>query len=116
MESEFSIRQETPLLSLEQIMKNDSKKSTCRRIGMFGMCILISGWLAAQTDTAKMPTTPSQKLRQPLLMQILAQPQVLPTMTLTLLVPMTFWPSTFGKSPKYRVRFRFVRMGKYPYL
>ena len=25
----------------------------CRRIEMFGLCILISGWLAAQTDAAK---------------------------------------------------------------
>jgi polysaccharide biosynthesis/export protein len=25
----------------------------CRRIGMFAVCILISGWLAAQTDPAK---------------------------------------------------------------
>lgn len=51
MESEFSVRQETALLSLEQIMKNHTKK-VCRRIGMLGMCILISAWLAAQTDAA----------------------------------------------------------------
>jgi polysaccharide export outer membrane protein len=28
-------------------------KNTCRRIAVFGIGILISGWLAAQTDTAK---------------------------------------------------------------
>jgi len=28
-------------------------KKMCRRISMFAVCILISGWLAAQTDTTK---------------------------------------------------------------
>jgi polysaccharide biosynthesis/export protein len=28
-------------------------RNKCRRIAMFGVCILIPGWLAAQTDTAK---------------------------------------------------------------
>ena len=50
----FSIRQEIELFSSEQTMTNQ-KKNTCRRIGIFGMCILISGCLAAQTDTAKKP-------------------------------------------------------------
>jgi len=56
MVSEFSIRQEIQLSSLEQTMTNQTKR-ICRRLGMLGMCILISGWLAAQTDTAKNPET-----------------------------------------------------------
>jgi polysaccharide biosynthesis/export protein len=39
------------LLSLEQTMTITAKM--CRRVAMFAVCILISGWLAAQTDTAK---------------------------------------------------------------
>ena len=52
MGSEFSIRQEIQLLSLEQTMTNQRKK-ICRQIAKAGMCILISGWLAAQTDASK---------------------------------------------------------------
>jgi polysaccharide biosynthesis/export protein len=40
------------LLSLEQTMTIPVKKM-CRRLLMFAVCILISGWLAAQTDTTK---------------------------------------------------------------
>jgi polysaccharide export outer membrane protein len=40
------------LLSLEQTMTIPVKKM-CRRLSMFAVCILISGWLAAQTDTTK---------------------------------------------------------------
>jgi polysaccharide export outer membrane protein len=40
------------LLSLEQTMTIPAK-TMCRRVSMFALCILISGWLAAQTDTAK---------------------------------------------------------------
>jgi polysaccharide export outer membrane protein len=40
------------LLSLEQTMTIPASKM-CRRISMFAVCILISGWLAAQTDTTK---------------------------------------------------------------
>jgi len=40
------------LLSMEQTMTITARKM-CRRIEMFAVCILISGWLAAQTDTAK---------------------------------------------------------------
>jgi polysaccharide export outer membrane protein len=40
------------LLSLEQTM-TITAGNMCRRIAMFAVCILISGWLAAQTDTAK---------------------------------------------------------------
>ena len=32
-----------------------TREKTLRRIALFGMCILVSGWLAAQTDTAKNP-------------------------------------------------------------
>jgi len=52
MGNEFSIGQEIQLFSLEQTMTSQTKKICCR-IALFGMCILISGWLAAQTDTAK---------------------------------------------------------------
>jgi len=54
MGNEFSIGQEIQLFSLEQTMTSQTKKICCR-IALFGMCILISGWLAAQTDTAKKP-------------------------------------------------------------
>jgi polysaccharide export outer membrane protein len=40
------------LLSLEQTMTIPVKKM-CRRLSMFAVCILISGWLAAQTDATK---------------------------------------------------------------
>jgi polysaccharide export outer membrane protein len=40
------------LLSLEQTMTIPARKK-CRRISMFAVCILISGWLAAQTDATK---------------------------------------------------------------
>jgi polysaccharide export outer membrane protein len=40
------------LLSLEQTMTIPAR-TMCRRISMFAVCILISGWLAAQTDAAK---------------------------------------------------------------
>jgi polysaccharide export outer membrane protein len=40
------------LLSLEQTMTIPAKKM-CRRLTMFAVCILISGWLAAQTDATK---------------------------------------------------------------
>ncbi len=40
------------LLSLEQTMTITAGKM-CRRISMFAVCILISGWLAAQTDATK---------------------------------------------------------------
>jgi polysaccharide export outer membrane protein len=40
------------LFSLEQTMTVKAK-NMCRRIAMFGVCILVSGWLAAQTDAAK---------------------------------------------------------------
>jgi polysaccharide biosynthesis/export protein len=61
MESEFSVRQ-TPLLRLEQIMRNHTKK-VCGRMGMLGLCILISAWLAGQTGSAKNPdTTKSEAL------------------------------------------------------
>ena len=40
------------LLSLEQTMTIPARPM-CRRISMFAVCILISGWLAAQTDAAK---------------------------------------------------------------
>jgi polysaccharide export outer membrane protein len=40
------------LLSLEQTMTIPAKKM-CRRLSMFAVCILISGWLAAQTDATK---------------------------------------------------------------
>ena|SRR5579863_2882447 len=39
-------------LSLEQTMTIPVKKM-CRRLSMFAVCILISGWLAAQTDATK---------------------------------------------------------------
>jgi polysaccharide biosynthesis/export protein len=52
MGSEFSIRQGIQLFSLKQTMTSQRKK-ICRQIAMAGMCILISGWLAAQTDAAK---------------------------------------------------------------
>jgi len=41
------------LFSLEATMT--TREKTLRRIALFGMCILVSGWLAAQTDTAKNP-------------------------------------------------------------
>ena len=40
------------LLSLEQTMTIPARKM-CRRLSMFAVCILISGWLAAQTDATK---------------------------------------------------------------
>jgi polysaccharide biosynthesis/export protein len=40
------------LLSLEQTMTIPAKKMS-RRLSMFAVCILISGWLAAQTDATK---------------------------------------------------------------
>jgi polysaccharide export outer membrane protein len=40
------------LLSLEQTMTITASK-VCRWIAMFAVCILISGWLAAQTDATK---------------------------------------------------------------
>src|SRR5580698_4251113 len=40
------------LLSLEQTMTIRARKK-CRRISMFAVSILISGWLAAQTDATK---------------------------------------------------------------
>jgi polysaccharide biosynthesis/export protein len=40
------------LLSSEQTMTIPAKKM-CRRLSMFAVCILISGWLAAQTDATK---------------------------------------------------------------
>ena len=40
------------LLSLEQTMTITANKM-CRWIAMFAVCILVSGWLAAQTDTTK---------------------------------------------------------------
>jgi polysaccharide biosynthesis/export protein len=40
------------LLSLEQTMTIPVKKMS-RRLSMFAVCILISGWLAAQTDATK---------------------------------------------------------------
>ena len=54
MGSEFSIRQGIQLFTLEQTMtEREPEKKICRQIAMVGMCILISGWMAAQTDTAK---------------------------------------------------------------
>jgi polysaccharide biosynthesis/export protein len=59
MASEFSIRRAIQLFSLKQTMTNQRKtnqrKKICRQIAMAGMCILISGWLAAQTDPAQNP-------------------------------------------------------------
>jgi polysaccharide biosynthesis/export protein len=55
MENGFSAgiaRKALQLLSLEQTMTIPAR-TMCRRISMFAVCILISGWLAAQTDTAK---------------------------------------------------------------
>jgi len=49
-----SIRQEIKLLSLKQSTTNKTNKVGLR-LGIFGVCILISGCLAAQTDTAKKP-------------------------------------------------------------
>lgn len=46
------------LLSLEQTMTIPASKM-CRRITMFAVCILISGWLAAQTDATKNPGSTS---------------------------------------------------------
>jgi polysaccharide export outer membrane protein len=56
MGSESSIRQEIQLFSLEQTMTSEAR-AVSRRIAMLSMCILISGWLAAQTDTTKNPDT-----------------------------------------------------------
>jgi polysaccharide biosynthesis/export protein len=55
MENGFSMRQgrkALQLLSLEQTMTIPGRKM-CRRISIFAVCILLSGWLAAQTDTTK---------------------------------------------------------------
>jgi len=55
MENGFSTgrrRTALQLLGLEQTMTIRVRK-LCRLISMFAVCILISGWLAAQTDTAK---------------------------------------------------------------
>jgi polysaccharide export outer membrane protein len=50
--SGFGSRPALQLLSLEQTMTIPVRKM-CRRISLLAVCILISGWLAAQTDTAK---------------------------------------------------------------
>jgi polysaccharide export outer membrane protein len=42
------------LLSLEQTM-TITAKTMCRRVSILAVCILISGWLAAQTDATKNP-------------------------------------------------------------
>jgi polysaccharide biosynthesis/export protein len=55
MENGFSVGNSPTalqLLSLEQTMTIPARKM-CRRISMFAVCILISGGLAAQTDTTK---------------------------------------------------------------
>jgi polysaccharide biosynthesis/export protein len=51
MASEFSVLLELQLFSLKPTMTIGTKAT--RRIAMAGMCILISGWLAAQTDSTK---------------------------------------------------------------
>ena len=83
-------------------------------IAMFVICILISGWLAAQTDAAKNTnsTTPARAEQRPLT-PVPAVAAVRPTMTLTLSVTTTSCRSTSGKSQKYPGRFRFARMAKY---
>jgi len=61
MGSEFSIRQGIQLFRLKQTMTSQRKtklrKKMYRQIAMAGFCILISGWLAAQTEPAQSPDT-----------------------------------------------------------
>ena len=64
MGSVFSIRQEIQSLSLEQTMTNQAR-TVSRRIAMLSMCILISGLLAAQTDTAKSPDNTKSEAQTP---------------------------------------------------
>jgi polysaccharide biosynthesis/export protein len=64
MESGFSMgpgRTALQLVSLEQTMTIPAIK-LCRWISMFAVCMLISGWLAAQTDTTKNAKSGAQPL------------------------------------------------------
>ena len=55
MESEFSIRQETTIAQFGTNHDKPHQKGMPPDGDMLGMCILISAWLAAQTDAAKNP-------------------------------------------------------------
>lgn len=64
MGSVFSIRQEIQSLSLEQTMTNQTR-TVSRRIAMLSMCILLSAWLAAQTEGTKNPDNTKSEAQTP---------------------------------------------------